>query len=261
MIPLAIGGLMSMVPSAFKLIEGIRQRSEAKQGLEGLTRPEYQTPEEVQRMLNISQMRYADKFMPGMGTYMDRIEQQAANAFAQGSEAGNPFALISNIQANAGNQLANLGIQQSNFQLQNEQAYQQALMQMAGYKDQEWQMNEYAPYKEKYTEYRDMFGAGTQNIYGGLDSLSAIGTGLLGAFGNGGGMGANAGGMGKSLDADAIKSAMMNYQGFGPTTADAQTAYDDILSQLFFAQSNQGAGGMDAQNAYQSILGSLMGAK
>ena len=215
-----VGGLVSAIPSLYKLFEGIRQRKEGKQGLAGLTRPEYETPEEALRMMNISQMRYADKFMPGEGAYTDRIEQQASNAYAQSSEAGNPFALITNIQAQAGGQLQDMQTKSMQQQLQNENAYKQSLMQMSDYRDQEWQMNEFAPYKEKYTEYRDMFGAGTQNIYGGLDSLSAIGTGMLGAIGQGfaGGMGGGSklggtGGTGGGMNQQAINAAMLKAQG------------------------------------------------
>jgi len=184
-----MGGLFSAIPEIYKLTQGIKQRKEGTKGLEGLTRPEYVMPEEAKRALGISQMRYADKFMPGEGAYTDRIEQQAANAYGQSSEAGNPFALISNLHAQSGNQLQDMQTKAAQFQLQNENAYKQQLMSTADYRDQEWQMNEFAPYKEKYTEYRDMIGAGTQNIYGGMDSLAAIGTGLLGSFGQGFGMG------------------------------------------------------------------------
>lgn len=216
-IPLSIlGGLTSAIPGVYQLFQGMKQTREAKQGLEGLTRPKYETPEEVGRMLNISQNRYADKFMPGQAGYMDKIEQQAANAFGQSSEAGNPFAAITNIQAQAGSQLQDVNTQQLQMNMQNEAAYKEALMGMSTFKDREWQINEFAPYKDKYTEFRDMYGAGAKNTFGALDSLSSIGTSMLGSLlGPMGGMsfgGKKATGSG-TLDPVALKAAQARYYG------------------------------------------------
>jgi hypothetical protein len=234
-----IGAAVSALPALFKGFEGIRQRRDAEKGLASLERPEYTTPEEVNRMLGISQMRYSDSFMPGQGMLMDRIDQQAANAFAQGTEAGNPFALISNIQGQAGAQYQDLQARQMQQKLSNEAAYQQALMQMSQYKDLEWQMNEFAPYKDKYTELRDIYGAGTQNMYGALDSLSAIGTGLIGnIMGGGMGLGGNptAGSAGSKpgVNQGALNQIMMNYQA-GQGNQDAQ-AVQSIFQTLMNAQ-------------------------
>lgn len=193
-IPLSIlGGLAAAVPGAYQLFQGMKQQGQARRGLRNLQRPEYKTPEEALRAMNIAQNRYADKFMPGQGSYMDRVEQQAANAFAQSSEAGNPFALIANIQGQAANQLRDINTQSMNMQMANEKAYQQALGQIADYRDQEWQINKFAPYRDKYNEFRDMYGAARKNIYGGLDSLSGIATGLLGGMMTGLNKGVNIG--------------------------------------------------------------------
>jgi hypothetical protein len=182
-IPLSIlGGLTSAVPAAYQLFTGMKQQAQAGIGLSRLKRPEYKTPEEALRSMNVAQNRYADKFMPGQGAYMDRVEQQAANAFAQSSEAGNPFALIANIQGQSANQLRDINTQALNQQMANEKAYMQSLGQIADYRDQEWQINKFAPYRDKYNEFRDMYGAARQNIYGGLDSLAGIGTSLIGGL-------------------------------------------------------------------------------
>jgi hypothetical protein len=250
-IPLSIlGGLTSAVPAAYQLFTGMKQQAQAGIGLSRLKRPEYKTPEEALRAMNISQNRYADKFMPGQGAYMDRVEQQAANAFAQSSEAGNPFALIANIQGQAANQLRDINTQAVNQQMANEKAYQQSLGQIADYRDQEWQINKFAPYRDKYNEFRDMYGAARQNIYGGLDSLAGIGTSLIGGLmggmgkkgvnvgrggaGGGGGMGSSlmSGGQKKysfnSADAaKALREFEMKQAGYNPNLPfDAPNLYD-----------------------------------
>ena len=219
-IPLSIlGGLTSAVPAAYQLFTGMKQQAQAGIGLSRLKRPEYNTPEEALRSMNVAQNRYADKFMPGQGAYTDRVEQQAANAFAQSSEAGNPFALISNIQGQSANQLRDINTQAVNQQMANEKAYQQSLGQIADYRDQEWQINKFAPYRDKYNEFRDMYGAARQNIYGGLDSLAGIGTNLIGGLMGGmgkkgvnvgrGGAGGG-GGMGGSLMSGKQKNYSFN---------------------------------------------------
>ena len=61
----------------------------------------------------------------------------------------------------------------------NKERQQAALTDMLGvrakYKEQQWQMNEFAPYSDKYQEFRQMVGGGEQNIFGALNNLSGIG--------------------------------------------------------------------------------------
>ena len=45
----------------------------------------------------------------------------------------------------------------------------------AKYRDTAWQLNEFAPYMDKYNEAREQIGAGQQNVFSALDSLSALG--------------------------------------------------------------------------------------
>ena len=45
---------------------------------------------------------------------------------------------------------------------------------MADYKDQQFQMNEFAPYAQAYQEGRQMTGAGFENIYGALSGIANI---------------------------------------------------------------------------------------
>ena len=210
-LPIALlTGLVSAVPAAYKTFQGMRQISQAKRGLRNLERPEYEIPKEVLESTNIARMRYADKFMPGQGMLMDRIEQQAANAYAQSTEAGNPFALISNIQAQSANQLANVQTQAMQQQMANEQQYRQALQQLAGYREKEFQLNEFAPYSQKYSEFRDIYGAGQKNLYGGLDSLAGIGTSMLGSMFMGlEGLGQS--GNRQKIDDELIKAALEEY--------------------------------------------------
>lgn len=242
-LPLALmGGIMSAVPATYKLISGIRQAQQGKAGLRRLDRPEYEIPAEQKEALNIARQRYADKFMPGQGMFMDRIEQQAANAFTMASEAGNPFAAITNIQSQASNQMQDLQTRAMQQQLMNEQAYQQQLATMAGFQEKEWQLNEFAPYKDKYTEFRDMIGAGNKNIYGGLDSLAGIGTSILSST-----LGMGGGDAKQSLDQDAINQALQSFQNlqkYGNAGGDISSqAEGDVMGLISNLMNAETAGG------------------
>jgi hypothetical protein len=180
MIGAIIAGLASAIPALYKTFSGINQVSKANTGLANLTRPTYNMPEEIARALRMTQQAYADPYMPGQGVMTDRAEQQAANAYAQSKESGNPFAAISQIQANANDQLQNIGVASANYQSQDFNRLLGMLQTVAGYRDTEFQMNKFAPYAEKSQEFRDMLGAGHKNIYGGLDQIS----GAVGNIGN-----------------------------------------------------------------------------
>ena len=226
-----LGGLISAIPSTYKLVQGLNQQQQATQGLAGLERPEYEIPEEQLRSLSLAQMRYGDSFMPGQGVYTDRIEQQAANAFSQSSEAGNPFAAITNIQAQSSSQLQDMQIRAMQMQMQNEQVYRQALSQMSGFKEKEFQFNEFAPYQDKYREYRDMLGAGKKNTYGALDSMAGMATGLLGTMG-GSALGGSSGQ--QNLDQSMLDEYMNTRNGSSdPLHSDV---VDDIIKELLGAQ-------------------------
>lgn len=182
MIGAIIGAALSAIPALYKTFSGASQIKEAKQGLADLQRPEYKVPAEILKANTMAQTAYADPYMPGQGVMMDRVEQQAANAYGQSVQAGNPFATLSSNQAIAQQGLQNIGITAANYQTADAQRYAQMLQTVANYRDQEYQMNQFAPYAEKSQEYRDMFGAGNKNLYSGIDQLAGTGANVLSAI-------------------------------------------------------------------------------
>ena len=178
--PLLLAGTaLSMLPELYKTFQGIRQINQGKQGLAGLQRPVYETPEAFQRSMGLGATAYANGTMPGETTMVDRAGQATVNAFAQSSEAGNPFALIAALQGQQQNAMQNIGVSSAQYKNQLQQQYQQLLSNYANYQDQEWQMNQFAPYKEKQQEFRDIYGAGQQNLYNGLSNLAGMGTRMM----------------------------------------------------------------------------------
>jgi hypothetical protein len=176
---LLAGTAISALPELYKMFQGIRQINQGKNGLAGLQRPKYETPEAFQRSMALSTNSFANGQMPGENLMADRANQTTANAFAQSKEAGNPFALIASLTAQNQGQLNNIGMESANYKNQLQQQFQQSLAQNANYQDQSWQMNKFAPYQEKAQEYRDIYGGGQQNLYNGMQSLGALGTRMM----------------------------------------------------------------------------------
>jgi hypothetical protein len=67
-----------------------------------------------------------------------------------------------------------VGMQAAQWRDQKQAALQQALGTYAGYQDQEFQMNEFAPFKDKQQRSQNAIGAGAQNLIGGIDTYTML---------------------------------------------------------------------------------------
>jgi hypothetical protein len=214
--PLMLGSLVSMIPEIYKTFQGARQIGQGTAGLAGLKRPEYKTPEAFNRSMALSTQAYANGQMPGENLMVDRANQTTANAFAQSKEAGNPMGLLAALHGQNQQQLGNIGTQSAQYHNQLQQQFQTMLGQKANFQDQEWQMNKFAPYKDKSQEYRDIIGGGQQNFYNGLSSLSGMATRMMmpGVAGGNGSMGSGSGVNQQGLQ-DAYQQYLNNQNGGG----------------------------------------------
>lgn len=162
------------IAGIFKTITGAVQSAEGNSKLAGLTRPTYKTPTEINQMKALARQEYADPYMPGEGILQDRLDQGANSAYNQSLLANNPLAAIAAIQSQQQAAQQNLAMQSAQYQRQDLESYYRALGAAAPYTDMEFQMNKFAPYAEASQEARDMIGAGTKNIYGGMSDLGGI---------------------------------------------------------------------------------------
>lgn len=174
-----IGAAISGAQSLFQLGEGIRQRRRGRRGLANLERPEYEIPEERLRAATISRAAFADPNTPGQQYATNQAAISAANALAMSSQMGGGLANVAAIQAGRDRATQGIGAQADAFKLQQQANYQSQLQNVAQGRDMEFQINEFAPYAQKYNEYREMIGAGGQNIYDSLGAIGNIGLGLL----------------------------------------------------------------------------------
>lgn len=167
--------LLAAIPSIFQGIQGISQMIGGKKQMDQAVRPTYKMPEEINSMLTLAQANYSDPYSQQDLNAQRSIGMGAANAVMAGRDSGNLAGILPAIvgQQNAGyNQAAQM--QEATKERQRAQL-SDMLGIKAKYQDQEWQMNKYAPYADNMNEGRERYGAGTQNLFGGLNGLSSIG--------------------------------------------------------------------------------------
>lgn len=146
-------------------------------GISALTqkRTPYEIPEEVERNLAMSSLRMRSD-MPGYAKAKDDIGTVTSNQIAAAQSSGDALAALPSIQAQASKALLNL--QQSSAEYKDRQFknYQDALSTKAAYKDKAFQYNVAGPEADRFSESRDIFGAGLTNVMSGLDSYGIAST-------------------------------------------------------------------------------------
>jgi len=144
---------------------GIYQHRKGKKLAEENVRPEYQIPEEI--LQNLSQAQHmALQGLPEeqKAQYIQNLMQGGQAALTQmGSrKAGLSGVAQLNQQQNLGFQ--NLLAQDAAARQANQQGLMQQRQNVAGYRDQEFQLNQLNPYYEKEQQAQGLLGAGLQNI-------------------------------------------------------------------------------------------------
>ncbi len=162
-------------------------------------RPTYEIPDSVRQALALSRIRASDPYMPGYQQAKDQIDLVTSNAIRGAQESGSAQQSLPGIVGALQRENRNLGMENALSQERDMQGLQQLLMNYGNYEDQEFQMNEFAPYLEREQEGRDMFGAGLENLFGGLNMSE-----VLKMYGAGGGQ--NRGQRNKGFSEDQVKT-------------------------------------------------------
>lgn len=204
---MALMGGVQAIPDIYNLVTGIRQQKQGKKLLAGLQRPQYEIPKDINTALTLTKSNYADPRFAGQAALENQIGANTANAVQMSYDAGNPMNAISAIQGNSNAAAMQVGAEAAKQQRMDMNEMTNMMDVMAKYKDQKWQMNEFAPYAQKYNEGREQIGAGQTNIATGLQGLGSIASNILG--GTIGGMGNKAGG-GSMMGMNAV-----NNMGYG----------------------------------------------
>lgn len=174
-----IAALAGAIPGILQGLFGVGQTAAGLIGAKKLEgqRPEYEIPEEARKALMLARSMIGD--MPGTGVQQQRIDTSAANMIQSAFQAGNPLAALGSIQANENKANLDLQTQNASFRQTAMDRAREALGTYAQYKDMEFQMNEYAPWKDKMQRAENMYGAGSKNVFGGVDAVSQVATAFL----------------------------------------------------------------------------------
>ena len=170
-LPIAIGLGLTAGASLFKGITGAKQIAAARRGLANLERPEYEIPEEVKASLALAQANMGK--MPGYQERKDAIGASVSTAATLARESGMPLAAISGVQGTRDIAERTLNVDDQAYQTTARNDLSAALLKYADFKNLEFQMNEFAPYAEKYNEYREQLGAGESNVSGAIGDLGS----------------------------------------------------------------------------------------
>ncbi len=127
-------------------------------------RPKYETPRSEREALALAKIRAADPNMPGEQRAIDRAMLAEANAVRGAQDSGNAMEVIPAIAAGTQGSLADIAAQSAQFQNQDLNQLDSALSRDAEYQDQEFQINKFAPYAQKYELKQQLFGGGLENI-------------------------------------------------------------------------------------------------
>lgn len=148
----------------------------------GADRPEYEIPESARQALAQARILQADKNMPGEQKALEQIGISSANATQAAAQGGNILEAISSIQGQQDRATQGVLARSEADQRNDQERLMQQLGIMSGREDQEYQMNEFAPYAENQQETRDIIGAMGQNAANLLlskQTKAAIGGGII----------------------------------------------------------------------------------
>jgi hypothetical protein len=108
--------------------------------------------------------------MGGYGQAISNVGANTANATVAARESGKPLAVIGQIQANQNAGTNQIDAQNAEFKIGQQQNLQSAYGEYANYQDQRFQINEFAPHKDRQNMFNNMIGAGTKNAIAGIDA-------------------------------------------------------------------------------------------
>jgi hypothetical protein len=165
------------------LVDWLRERKLKKNFAEAQkTRPEYKIPDAIQDNVDIASREFNYGEIPGYGKLLDRNAVAAANSVAAAQQGGNALGSIAGIQAAEGRANENLGIANANYRKANLSNLLGANGQLGRSQDVAWQMNEFAPWADKYQFKNNMADLANQRWTTALDSYNSLGMQVAGAM-------------------------------------------------------------------------------
>jgi len=162
------------LPVGFQIGLGAIQALGGLKTLFGNKRPDYEIPDSAKTALALAKAKVMDPNMPGYSQAKDDIGLIAANTIKSAQEGGSAMEALSSIQANALAANRDLAVTNAQDQSNDILNLERALGAFAQYEDQEFQMDEFAPFADRAREGRDIVGAGVENLFKGLDYATIL---------------------------------------------------------------------------------------
>lgn len=182
---IAAAGIVSAGLGAYKAISGANQIADSKR----LAKRNIFTPEEMPYEVGLSTDLAARNYsngMPGEGQARNDINRNAASSFYRGAQGATSGGDILDLATRIGmgtstatNQLAAQGAQYKANALGE---YQNALGNQAQWRDKLYNNNTLQPYMRTANLASSMYGAGQQNLYGGLDDIGSTAVGAASMY-------------------------------------------------------------------------------
>ena len=173
--PVITPAAIALGSTIYQGISGYNQAQKGKDLMSSLTRPTYQTPNEIYGNLNLAKSAFLDNRLPGESTALNRLQGSTSSAVQQAQQYGRTpaeiMAAITGADANQNKGITDLATQGAQYHLGAQHDYQQALQTLAQYKDQEFNINKLQPYNQDRQYAQDLIGAGNKNLNGAIGGL------------------------------------------------------------------------------------------
>lgn len=186
--------IIAAAAAVYQMGKGIDQNAKAKKMERSLKRPvynpkPYEIPKEVDQYLQKAKMEALDQKLPGQQVMEERISGATANAIAATQQSGTGSAEILNsiasVQRGEDRAVNDLNAMAAQDMIRKQQNVDAAISNSAEWnnrkqaidmqqEDKKFQVNEYDPYKEKAAAISALKGAGSQNVYGGIQGISSV---------------------------------------------------------------------------------------
>lgn len=162
-------------------------------------RPEMQTPQAIQMMMEMSKGKMSQN-MPGMTNMQNQINQATAggvNAMKEMGTGSEAFGGVADLYANQMNAQSDLGVQNAQFQSGAQDQYMGALEGLGQWEQQAWNWNEADPYLQaqqkasqletqgrsgQWEGLKNKMGSWAESFKGMGSSLDDIGGSVMSAF-------------------------------------------------------------------------------
>jgi len=136
-------------------------------------RPEYQIPQEIQANLTDAQLMAAEGLPAEQKQlYMENMARVTAGGLRGLSDRKAGISGVEALAQNERDSARSLAAMDAEARMSNRRFLQDVRSDMAGYRDKEFQINEYDPYREDIDYARALQGGGIQNIIGGHEQAN-----------------------------------------------------------------------------------------